>query len=213
MSRATVKTWLDRLCGFGLALYPFIAHLCLSLHVPEYAVAYLVALFVLYLLNTGGRQTRILRLVLAITLPFGMLLWARYFAVSDWLYLPPIVLPLWAGVFFLRSLRRPGDAIISRIARLMEGAPLEQVHLAYTRRITLVWGIVLLGMSLEAGLLAWLAPIIVWSWWVNIGNSVILLLLLLLELPVRWLRLGKPPRFAHMCRVMLKRSWLDTGKR
>lgn len=212
MSRATVKTWLDRLCGFGLALYPFVAHLCLSLHVPEYAVAYLLALFLVFLLNIGDRRSRGLRLVTAILLLSGLLVWARYFALSDWLFLPPVVLPLWAGTFFLVSLRRPDGAIISRIASLMEVEPLDPAHLAYTRRITLLWGVVLLGMAIEAVLLAWLTPIIVWSWWVNIGNYVILLSLLLLELPVRWWRLGKPPQLARMIRVMLKRPWLDAGK-
>lgn len=212
MSSITAKTWLDRLCGVGLALYPFIAHLCLYFDFPEYAVIYLVALFMVYLVSSRGSRYRHVRLALAVVLPFGMLLWARYFPVSDWLYLPPIVMPLWASTFFLGSLRDPGGAIITRIARLMEPQPLDERHQAYTRRVTLVWGVVLAGMTLEACLLAWLAPVIVWSWWVNIGNYVILLLLLGAELPLRWFLLGRPPQLVHMCRIMAKRPWIQTGK-
>lgn len=212
MSSITVKTWLDRLCGFGLALYPVIAHLCLYFDIAEYAVVYLVALFAVYLLNSHGQRYRLGRLVLAILLPFAMTLWARYFPVSDWLYLPPIIMPLWAATFFLGSLREPDGAIISRIARLMESSPLDEHHLVYTRRVTLVWGIVLAGMTIEACLLAWLAPVIVWSWWVNIGNYVILLILLGAELPLRWFLLGRSPQLMQMCKVMARRPWLQTSK-
>lgn len=207
MSRVTVKTWLSRLCALGVALYPLIAHFSVYFHKRQLAAGYLMTLFVIYLLGMQVQKNRIMCITAAIFLLIGMVVMAKSYGIAVWLYLPPILLPLWVAVIFLASLRQPDTAVISRIAAMVEDGKLDDRHLGYTRTVTLIWGTVLLLMSVEGLLLAWLAPYVIWSWWANIGNYFLLLALLFIEIPIRWVWLGKGPSFGKMIRVMLKRPW------
>jgi uncharacterized membrane protein len=207
MSRVTVKTWLNRICAIGAVLYPLIAHLSVYFHERQFAAGYLMALFVIYLQRFQDQKNRITRLAIAIFLLLGMMVLAKRYGIAVWLYIPPILLPLWLSTTFLLSLNHQDTAVITRVAAMMEGGKLEEKHLGYTRMLTLIWGVILLLLAGEAILLAWLAPYITWSWWANIGNYLILLALLLIEIPIRWVWLGKAPRFGNMLKVMLTRPW------
>jgi uncharacterized membrane protein len=211
MSRDTVKTWLNRVCTIGAVLYPLLAHLSIYFKRSEIAAFYLLGLFVIYLLGFRAESHWLLRLAIALLLVTTSLIVTRQYDVSLWLYVPPILIPLWAALVFLASLRHPNGGVISRIATMMEGEPLDAAHRHYTDTVTLVWGIVLLGMVVEACALAGLTSFVTWSWWVYIGNYFILFALVLIELPVRWLWLGKRPQLKKMFKVMLRRPWQMSG--
>ena len=207
MSKVTAKTWLNRFCVFGAVVYPLVAYVSIYFHKSHVAAGYLMVLCALYLLAMPTRRNLKLRLAIAVTILLGMVTIAEWYGVAVWLYFPPVLLPLWGALIFLSSLQGEENAVISRIARVMEGEQLNARHIHYTRAITMIWGVALLLMGIEGGLLAWLAPSPLWSWWVHIGNYLILLALLLIEIPVRWMWLGKGPQFGKMIKVMLTRQW------
>lgn len=207
MSRDTGKTWFNRGYTLGILLYPLLAHFSIYYHHSDIAVVYLLGLFAIYLLGLVQFHWS-LRVVFVGLLAGAIIVVSRQYTLSFWLYLPPALIPLWVGSVFLASLRHPQGPVISRIAEMMEGEELSTTHRRYTQAVTLVWGVVLLAMGAEAILLAWLAPVVIWSWWVNIGNYIMLLVLLLLELPLRWIRLGKRPQLNKMLKAMLRRPWI-----
>jgi len=211
MSRDTVKTWLNRVCSIGAVLYPLIAHLSIYFKRSEIAAIYLLCLFAIYLLGYRTELHWLLRIAIVCLLITTSLIATRRYDVALWLYLPPILIPLWAALVFLTSLRHSNGGVISRIATMMEGGPLDDAHRRYTDTVTLIWGIVLVGMVVEAIMLAWLTSFVTWSWWVYIGNYFILLALLLIELPVRWFWLGKRPQLRKMLKAMLRRPWQMSG--
>lgn len=211
MSRDTVKTWLNRVCTIGAVLYPLVAHLSIYFKRSEIAASYLVCLFAIYLLGFRSELHVLLRAAIILLLIATLMIVSRHYDISLWLYVPPILIPLWVALIFLTSLRHPNGGVITRIATLMEGGHLDATHRHYTETVTLVWGIVLLGMVVEAIVLARLTSFVTWSWWVYIGNYFILFALWVLELPARWFWLGKRPQLKKMLKVMLRRPWQMSG--
>lgn len=211
MSSDTVKTWLNRVCTIGAVLYPLIAHLSIYFKHNEFAAFYLLCLFAIYLLGLRTELHWLLRVMIVLPLLVATFSITRHYDVAVWLYVPPILIPLWAALVFLTSLRHPDGGVISRIALMMEGDRLDATHRRYTDLITLIWGVVLLGMVVEAIVLAWLASFVTWSWWIYIGNYFVLFTLLVLELPVRWFWLGKRPQLKKMMRAMMRRPWQTSG--
>ena len=207
MWKKTVKTWAERVLGVGVLLYPLVAHISLYYDNRELVVVYLTGLLFLYLLSVKkplGVFIAVLAIGLLVLLMAGVI-------TSDntnyLIYVPPILVPAWLATVFLASLSSVNGPVVTRIATLIEGKALDEKQLTYTRVVTLLWGIALLLIAVEALLLSVFAPFIVWSWWAHIGNYLILLSLFVIEALARWLLLKKKPNFLRMASLIRNRSW------
>lgn len=207
MLNRTAKSWLNRAYGFGLLLYPLAAHLSVYYQEPETVIGYVALIVAISALININRPVLVTGLA-AISLSLvGLLAISKSQLLQIWIYIPPALIPLWLSVIFIQSLKKPDGAIITRIAEMIERGKLDPGRLKYTRIVTGIWGLLLLLMAIEAIVLAWLAPMNIWSWWVHIGNYSLLFVLFALEILTRWLLFRRSPELGQMIKVMMKRPW------
>jgi uncharacterized membrane protein len=67
------------------------------------------------------------------------------------------------AVVFGRTLRGPGESLVTQMARLVHGGVLSARQLVYTRAVTVAWSLFFLVMALVSVALFALAPTPVWS--------------------------------------------------
>lgn len=72
------------------------------------------------------------------------------------------------AALFGTSLRGPGDALVTRLARLAETPDLSPLKVRYTRQVTRAWTLFFLANAGVSVLLYALAPMAVWSVYANI---------------------------------------------
>lgn len=111
-----------------------------------------------------------------------------FFTHAAWAYLlqdvGAFVFLIWV---FGRSLRRGRVSIITELAALVHG-PLSPALEYYTRRVTQLWLVVFVGISITSVTLFFLAPRPLWSIFTNIMTTPILVLVFIGEYLVRrWL--------------------------
>jgi len=207
MSSQIVKSdsVLQRIARISLLIYPLIAHIGIIMGEVIWPASYLIVVVYLNSLNLFSRQW-------VIGISFTVFMCALFYALfyfemhASLIYLPPILIPSWLAYVFIRSLNSD-DALISKIAERMEGKPLDEQHLRYTRRLTALWGFVFVLMICEAIVLAMWAPYEVWSWWVHIGNYFIIAILFLGERRILQKQIGHQAQVGHMFRALLQRNW------
>ena len=85
------------------------------------------------------------------------------------------------AAFFGCSLSGPGDALVTRLARLAEGPDLSALKVRYTRQVTVAWTVFFVANAAVSALLYALAPAAVWSVYANILNGPIIALMFLGE--------------------------------
>jgi uncharacterized membrane protein len=83
------------------------------------------------------------------------------------LFIPPVLLPAAAGMLFGESLLPGRTPLITRIARAARGGSLPAELAGYTRRVTVLWTILLFSISLVSAALALFAPLHIWSLFTN----------------------------------------------
>lgn len=110
------------------------------------------------------------------------------FAPSATVYVPPVAIDAMLAIVFAQTLRPGQEPMISRFARRERGGVLEPDIAAYTRRLTAMWVALFAGMGLAAALLAWLAPIGVWSLFCNVVAYLLVAALLVGEYAYRRFR-------------------------
>ncbi|HZF15166.1 MAG TPA: hypothetical protein VE046_04410 [Steroidobacteraceae bacterium] len=146
----------------ALALaYPLIVHA--SILWPEawlkwLAIAVLAAL-PLYPMLRAGRWWAWLALAVALAASAGLV---AIGASRFLLYLPPVLIPLSLLVLFGSSLRSGQEPLVSRIARFERGTLSDDLA-AYTRRLTLLWSLLFVALTISAIVLAIAATPRVWS--------------------------------------------------
>lgn len=90
------------------------------------------------------------------------------------IYLPPIVLPLLIWGMFFNTLLPGKTPLVTAIGERARG-PLSREMKIYTRRVTILWSVLLLGMSLWSAWLAWLNSPLLWSLVTNCLNYVVII--------------------------------------
>lgn len=83
------------------------------------------------------------------------------------------------------TLRRGGDPLISRVARHLEGGVLSPALAAYTRNVTIAWTVFFAAQLLASALLYALAPLPVWSLFINVLNVPLIALMFAVEYLIR----------------------------
>ncbi len=202
-----LKSILQRLEQPGLLIYPVVAHAGILLDQILIPVIYLLTFIYIISINKFSRY-RLVVAGLTALLCIIIYITAKLDLQNIIIYLPPILIPSWLAIVFLGSLRSD-YALISKIAERMEGQALDRRHLLYTRILTALWGGIFLLMICEAVILAIYAPFEVWSWWVHIGNYIIIAVLFLIEMTVRHRFTGKKPQFFQMLQVLLQQNRHD----
>lgn len=197
---------LQYLAKTSLMIYPLIAHMAIMLDQVVWAAGYLMVVVCLNSFQFFSRH-RYLGIIFTLLLCSGMAYSFYYSNIDIWIiYFPPVLIPAWLAYVFIKSMQNE-YALISQIAKRIEGKQLDQRHLNYTRVLTALWGVVFILMVCEAIMLAIWAPFYIWSWWVHIGNYLVVGMLFLIEIFTRRLFIGRRVKVVQMFKVLLKRNW------
>jgi len=189
-----------------LFIYPLVVHIAILVNHSVWAAAYLlvsVGSYVALILS----QTYLFASVVFIAFTGFFLFLLLSAESSTWIiYLPPILIPAWLAFLFLKSLLDEFP-VISKIALKIEGGNLSEQHLIYTKWLTAIWGIVFILMIIEAISLATMSSFRTWSWWVHIGNYLIIATMFILEMMIRPLATGQGVQFKKMFKAIMKQNW------
>lgn len=158
------------LCALVLGVYPALSHYAVTRGCYGLAIGALLVLLTGIGVCVPGRA----RWLLAAPVPLLAILY--FVEPHQLLFVPPVLINLLGGVLFAASLRRGGEPVISRIARLERGE-LNAELAAYTRRLTWIWTFFFVLMVLLCVLLALSAPLPVWSLFANFINYLLVGLL------------------------------------
>jgi len=124
----------------------------------------------------------------------GWIAWRAAGANPAFIYLLPHVgaylFMLW---LFGRTLMPGGEALITRLARMIHGTLPAEIE-CYTYCVTMAWCLFFAGMALTSLLLFLLAPLAVWSVFANLLNVPLVIAMFLAEYVYRILRY---PNFSH----------------
>ena len=94
------------------------------------------------------------------------------------------------AVVFGRTLRGPGESLVTQMARRVHGGVLSDKQFVYTRKVTLTWCLFFLAMALSSVLLFVLAPTAVWSVFANLLGGPLIALMFVGEFV--WRRVALP---------------------
>lgn len=86
---------------------------------------------------------------------------------------------------FGRTLMPGRDPLISQVARCLEGGDLPPALAAYTRKVTIAWSAFFAAQLLASALLYSLAPLPVWSLFINVLNPPLIVLMFAGEYAIR----------------------------
>jgi len=181
-----------RIIGWGIGIYPVVAHIGLLIFQPRLAVSYLIFLLLLILLYPP-RFLRIRNLISASFLIISMMSLTAFDLDYLLIYIPPIAIPSILIFLFMRSLRKGCTPLVTRFAQMLEGDGIGYEREVYTRHVTELWVGVFGFMILVGSVLAVWAPIEIWSWVTHIGNYVLIALVLSMEIFYRQYRFKIEP--------------------
>lgn len=187
--------------------YPILVHLAVTLeHWWLHGLALIVlSLGVLYPFLRQGRGWAWLLFILLTGL--AMLLASTDTALLA-LYVPPVLFSAAAGWFFLRTLLHGNTPLITNFAsQLRDDMPAEISR--YTHRCTVLWTVLLFGMSISNLLLAIFADEVLWSLFANFLNYLILVIAFVLEYVYRIIRFRhlQHPSLSQFIRGMARMDW------
>lgn len=94
------------------------------------------------------------------------------------------------AVVFGRTLRGPGESLVTQMARRVHGGVLSDKQFVYTRKVTLTWCLFFMAMALGSALLFVLAPTAVWSVFANLLGGPLIALMFVGEFV--WRRVALP---------------------
>lgn len=190
-------------------VYPLVAHVAILLDQVIWAAGYLLVITYFNSLNFLFRH-KIIRFIVPLMLFIVVVYSFFYTHIENWvIYLPPVLTPAWLAFVFIGSLFKK-QAFITLLAEKIEGKSLEQQHLNYTRRLTAIWGVVFILMICEAIILAFWASFEMWSWWVHIGNYLIIVVLFFGEILIRPLFVKYKDNPANNFRELLQTNWYES---
>jgi uncharacterized membrane protein len=112
------------------------------------------------------------------------------------------------AALFGKTLVGPGEALITRFARIVHNGVLSERNLRYTRQVTLAWTLFFAANATLSALLYALAPPTVWSFYANLLTAPLVGLMFAAEHLVR-MRVLPPeerPSIADVARVWRQRA-------
>jgi uncharacterized membrane protein len=180
----------------GVLGYEGIVHWT-AVHAVDFRAGPLLALAPLLLLVCAivWRKSRAAGLLSVLLVSVGVieLASARQLDLKPFYPAPHIAIYLLLLWFFGRTLRRGREPLVTRIARHEHGILPPEIA-RYTRQVTWAWCAFFALMAAASVLLFAFAPLRVWSWFANVLNIPLLLLMFVVEYAFRLLRF---PDFTH----------------
>jgi len=119
--------------------------------------------------------------------------------VAALLKLPPVAIQAALAWSFLATLRAGREPAISRFARLERGT-LPPDLVAYTRRLTVAWGLLFVALAVVSAALSFPQLTLPWQWWTGVGAWTCVGALFIGE------RFYRKHRFAHYAHASLARQ-------
>ncbi len=176
----------------GLIVYPLAVHGLVLVGAPWIAVIGLIVTSIFSLTVAAfaqGANRRygwlVLYALLAMTGAVNVLTGSVYA-----LFLPPVIIHLGLTLLFGASLRPGQTPFIERLMQIEGRGGLSRPLQGYARRLTWTWTVYFGAVAVVAFLLAWRAPLEVWSLFVNVLNFVFIGVLLAVQYLYRWVRFG-----------------------
>jgi len=185
-------------------------HICIVTGNGIYALSCLTVAVALHLFLSyrAGFDRRILFILIGIIMVLLVLQSIILQGQKDWaniVALPPVLIHGWLAWMFGSSLLPGREPLIRRFSRLSRGTLPPELE-TYTRRLTVIWTVMLTIMTVVSLLLGLFAPLPVWSWTVNIAMPVFSASIFLLEHAYRGIayhHLGKKTPY-HTLRTLLR---------
>jgi uncharacterized membrane protein len=193
------------------ASYPLAAHVA-ALSARPGLIAASIGLLVVLALLPGLRNRRPLAWFALASATAGLFLAARSSGVLLLLFLPPILFNGLVAWVFGRTLRPGAMPLIERLARTLHGPedPLTEEMIAYARKVTVVWTLLLTALAFVNLALAAFAepgglllaagfhpvvtvPLSVWSLFANVLNYLLVGAVFLVEYFMRLRRFPQQP--------------------
>ena len=201
----------------GMVFYPLFVHLLIKLDATWLAVAGLVVTSLVYqFLVIGFRRGAAVHpawvglYLLLMVLGVVNLLTDTHYA----LYFPPVIINLALAAIFGVTLRRGATPLVEQMMRFeYDGKPPPVPLQAYGRYLTWIWAGYFLGVVLVSLLLAYAAPLEIWSLFTNILNYLFAVTLLFGQYLYRFLRYREHGVFMpwDTLRCMAKFPWPGRG--
>ncbi len=166
MARRTAPKWIVR-CACALAIaWPLSLHGAVLLGVPDWGprLTAICGALGAALWAAGSRRPRAYAFVLLLAALLGAL---AFGAPSVLLFAPPIVINAALAMVFGATLRPGHDPLISRFARMEQGALPADLD-RYTRVLTWMWTALFAAMAITALALAFFGSLRAWSIFTNL---------------------------------------------
>jgi len=167
-----------------LVSYPLVIHFSIHAGRADIAIYFIAAVLLLPLVFSLFRLRRPALWMVMMSALSVILTVLGYNYASSMIVIPPILIFSSLFLFFGYSLRAEGTPVITRFAELILGDVEPDVR-AYTRKATMAWMVFFLTMLLISIILAWWAPLEVWSWFTNFLAYVLIGVMFITEFAVR----------------------------
>lgn len=176
----------------GMALYPLVVHLLITLDVPWLAVTSLVITSVVYLFLVIGfqRETGVhpgwigLYLLLSVLGAVNLLTDTHYA-----LFVPPVLINSGIALVFASTLRAGKTPLVTQMMRFEYGGELPPRPLqGYARNLTRIWAGYFVTVALISSILAFTAPLVVWSFFINFLHFLFVFVMLFAQYLYRYAR-------------------------
>ncbi len=176
----------------GFTAYPFISYFSIANQLPVLSSHYLAIMIgLLAVLKLHQHKPRHFALLGFIAISIILVGMAGH---PQWIILPlPFVVLAFVALIFLSSLQDDRTPYITRMAQLIRKQVLDEKVKKYTRRVTIVWTVILVGLIIEMTSLALFASLEVWSYVVNFLNYLIIASVFIVEYVVRRIHLHHIP--------------------
>jgi len=173
-----------------LIAYQILAHRALS---HEGAAAAWVPMVPLLIAAAVSWRSRLRWLVSGIAAGVGIWLWTRPAGAPAALLMVHLCVYLGLLWLFARTLLPGREPLVSRVARAVRGSLSPELE-GYTRRVTWAWSVFFGAMATGSCLLYALAPLSVWSFFLNFLNVPLVALMFIAE--YLW-RIARFPHLQH----------------
>lgn len=174
----------------GLVLYPLAVHVLVLAGMPDLALAGLVIVAMLNLALVRERR-RVLPLAVLYLLLSSLALTSLFSGSVFALFLPPVLVNVALMLLFGHSLRARETSLVERFMRIEYGGRLAPALARHARVLTATWTGYFALVALASVLLAAIAPLETWSWFVNVLNFVLAGLLFLWQQVYRMVHYGE----------------------
>jgi len=172
---AALRHW-RRAFSAGVLLYPLVMHVLIVYGrlAPALFGLMLISLVagIFSLSDPYGKPQALCYVLVAVSAGIGLVS-DREFAF----YLPSIVFSLLIAGAFANTLRVGETPMIERFMRLQHGDDMPPALVRYARQLTVIWSVFCVAMALTSAVLAIFASLEAWSFFANVINYLLIVLL------------------------------------